>query len=378
MKIVLTGGGSGGHFYPLMAVAEQIYKIAEDERIIEPALYYIGTEEYDPAALVENNITFIRATSGKVRKYFSVRNVTDLVKVFFGTLKAVWQLFTLYPDVVFSKGGYASVPTLLAARFLRIPVIVHESDAHPGRANLLGAKFARWVAVSYPGSEKYFTKTPRERIALTGNPVRQSIAKPAEGGAYEYLDLEAGVPTLFVVGGSQGAQAINDAVLDALPQLLDKYQVIHQVGTANEDMVQSVAHVILERHPHKERYRMFGFLNTLAMRMSAGAADVVIMRAGSGTIFEVASWGRPSIVIPIPEEVSHDQTKNAYAYASTGATVVIEQKNLEPSILLNEIDRIMNDEALQQNMSLAAKSFAKPDAARKIADIILKTALEHE
>ncbi len=378
MKIVLTGGGSGGHFYPLIAVASEINKIAKEEKIIPPALYYIGIEEYDRLALEEHNIAFLRASSGKVRKHFSIRNIIDPFKIIFGSIKAFWQLFTLYPDVIFSKGGYASVPTLIAARFLRIPVIVHESDAVPGRANLFGAKFARWVAVSYPGTSKYFKKTPREKIALTGNPIRASIAKPAVNGAFSYLGLSKSVPTVFILGGSQGAQAINSVILDSLPELLNKYQVIHQTGSANIDDVTGMAKVILHNHPHMDRYKAFGFLNELAIRMSAGAADVLVMRAGSGTIFEAASWGLPSIVIPIPEDVSHDQTKNAFAYANTGAAIVIKQKNLESSILINEIDRIIQDPVLTKNMSHMAKQFSKPDADRKIADIILKTALEHD
>ncbi len=378
MKIVLTGGGSGGHFYPLMAVAGEIYREAAVEKLIEPSLYYIGTDKYDEAALEEHNIMYLNAPSGKVRKYFSIKNIIDPFKVLFGTIKALWQLFTLYPDVIFSKGGYVSVPTIIAARLLRIPVIVHESDAVPGKANLLGAKFARWVATSYPGTAKYFTKTSRDRIALTGNPVRKSIAKPAEEGAHAYLNLDESVPTIFILGGSQGAQAINSAVLDALPKLVDKYQIIHQTGQANIDEVAGIAKVALHKHKYQDRYKAFGFLNTLAMRMSAGAADMLIMRAGSGTIFEAANWELPSIIIPIPEAISHDQTKNAFSYANTGAAVVIKQKNLEPSILINEVNRIMQDKQLMENMSHAAKDFAKPDAATKIAKIILKTALEHE
>jgi len=378
MKIVLTGGGTGGHFYPLMAVAAEIYKIAEDEKIIEPSLYYIGTEEYDSAALAEHNIIFMHAPSGKVRKYFSIRNAIDPFIVLFGTLKALWQLFMLYPDVVFSKGGFVSVPTLVAAWLLRIPIVVHESDAVPGKATKLGARMAKWVAVSYPGASKLLPKVPRDKIALTGNPVRETIATPAKEGAHEYLDLDNGVQTIFVIGGSSGAQAINDAVLDSLPELLTRYQVIHQTGHKNIDKVNGIAKVILKDHPFAERYKSFGFLNTLAIRMSAGAADLLIIRAGSGTIFEAASWGIPSIVVPIPEDISHDQTKNAYAYASTGAAIVIKQKNLEPSILVNEVDRIMRDQTLQDNMSKAARDFSKPKAAHKIANIILKTALGHE
>ncbi len=378
MKIVLTGGGTGGHFYPLMAVAAEIYNIAAEEKIIEPSLYYIGTEEYDRGALAEHNITFIHAPSGKVRKYFSIRNFFDPFIVLFGTIKALWKLFVLYPDVVFSKGGYVSVPTVLAAWLLRIPIVVHESDAVPGKANKLGARLARWVAVSYPGTSQLFPKVPRKKIALTGNPVRASIAKPAKEGAHEYLDLDKAVPTIFVMGGSLGAKAINDTILDALPELLLRYQIIHQTGPKNIDQVNGIAKVILKDHPYAHRYKSFGFLNTLAMRMSAGAADMLIIRAGSGTIFEAANWGLPSIIIPIPEDISHDQTKNAYTYASTGAAVMIKQRNLEPSILINETDRIMQDKTLRENMSKAALAFAKPDAAYKIANIILKTALEHE
>jgi len=378
MKIVLTGGGTGGHFYPLMAVAAEIHEIVATDKIIEPSLYYIGTEEYDSAALAEHNITFMHAPSGKVRKYFSIKNITDPFKVLLGTIKALWQLFVLYPDVVFSKGGYVSVPTLIAAWLLRIPIVVHESDATPGKATRLGAKFARWVAISYPGVTKYLPKVPHDRIALTGNPIRQTIATPANEGAHEYLALDKGIPTIFVIGGSSGAQAINDVILDALPDLLTKYQIIHQTGHKNIEQVNGIAKVILRDHPFAERYKSFGFLNTLAMRMSAGAADMVISRAGSSAIFETANWGLPSIIIPIPEDISHDQTKNAYAYASTGAAIVIKQKNLEPSILVNEVDRIMQDQTLQDNMAHAAKEFATPDAAHKIANIILKTALEHE
>jgi UDP-N-acetylglucosamine--N-acetylmuramyl-(pentapeptide) pyrophosphoryl-undecaprenol N-acetylglucosamine transferase len=359
-------------------VAAEIYKIAEEEKIIEPSLYYIGTEEYDSAALAEYNITFLHAPSGKVRKYFSIRNIIDPFIILFGTIKALWQLFVLYPDVVFSKGGYVSVPTIIAAWLLRIPIVVHESDATPGKATKLGARLARWVAISYPGVSKLLPKIPKDKIAITGNPVRETIAKPAKEGAHEYLGLDKSVPTIFVMGGSLGAQAINEAILDALPELLTRYQIIHQTGYNNIDQVNGIAKVILKDHPFAERYKSFGFLNTLAIRMSAGAADLLIIRAGSGTIFEAANWGIPSIIIPIPEDISHDQTKNAYAYASTGAAVVIKQKNLEPSILINEADRIMQDKVLQDNMSKAALKFAKPDAAHKIANIILKTALEHE
>ncbi len=378
MKIVFTGGGTGGHFYPIIAVAEEIHEIVQEEKLLAPELYYIGPSVLDYEALSEQNIVWKKSSAGKVRRYFSIRNAFDLVKVIIGTIQATIQLFFLYPDVIFSKGGYASVPTTFAARLLRIPVIIHESDAHPGRANVVTAKWAKAIAISFPGVVEYFKGVAESKFALVGNPVRRVLFRPAREGAFTYLNLKEDVPTILILGGSQGAQAINSAVLDALPQLLEKYQVIHQVGADNIEEVRGLANVILSDHPHKDRYRSFGFLNTLAMRMAAGAASLIVTRAGAGSIFETAAWGLPAIVIPLPESISHDQTMNAFAYAREGAAVVIMQKNLTKNILVAEIDRILENEEVRAGMEESAKRFAQPDAARKIARMLINTALKHE
>jgi UDP-N-acetylglucosamine--N-acetylmuramyl-(pentapeptide) pyrophosphoryl-undecaprenol N-acetylglucosamine transferase len=180
------------------------------------------------------------------------------------------------------------------------------------------------------------------------------------------------------MGGSQGAQAINNTVLDAVSDLVTRYNVIHQTGKANLTEVSGVANLILKDSPNQERYRPFGLLNTLAIRMAAGVSALVVSRAGSGTIFEIASWGLPSILIPIPIDISHDQTENAFSYARAGAGVVIEQRNLTQHVLSAEIDRLMNNPDLRATMSEAAKAYARPQAARKVANILLETALEHE
>jgi UDP-N-acetylglucosamine--N-acetylmuramyl-(pentapeptide) pyrophosphoryl-undecaprenol N-acetylglucosamine transferase len=180
------------------------------------------------------------------------------------------------------------------------------------------------------------------------------------------------------MGGSQGAVAINEVVLDALPDLVESYNVVHQAGTANLDEVAGVASVILKDSRHAQRYVPFGLLNTLAIRMAAGIATLIVSRAGSGTIFEVASWGIPAIMIPIPSDISHDQTENAFSYARAGGCIVIEQQNLSPHVLSAEIKRIVDNPEVRAKMSEAARAFAKPQAARKIATVILETALDHE
>jgi UDP-N-acetylglucosamine--N-acetylmuramyl-(pentapeptide) pyrophosphoryl-undecaprenol N-acetylglucosamine transferase len=378
MKIVLTGGGTGGHFYPLIAVAEEIHRLCEESKIIEPKVYYMGPDPYDSLALAENDIEFIRAAAGKVRRYASLLNFLDSFKILFGIIESIWQMYKIYPDVVFSKGGYAAFPTLVACRILAIPVVVHESDASVGRANMYAAKFAKAIAISYPGTEELFPKKVRDRIALTGNPIRSDIAIPAKEGGHTFMSLSSEVPTVLVMGGSSGAQTINSTLLNALPELVARYNVVHQTGRELYEEVEKISTVVLKDNPHKDRYKYFAFLNPLALRMASGIANVFVSRAGSNAIFETAAWGIPSIIIPIPEDVSHDQTKNAFTYARAGACVVIEQKNLTPHILVSEIDRIVNTKEVRDEMSRKAREFARPDAAEKIARTIMEIALEHE
>ena len=374
MKILLTGGGSGGHFYPLIAVAESLNKIAKDENLVSAKLYFMSDSPYDMESLVENDITFIPISAGKMRRYASALNFVDIFKTAFGVIGAIFKVFKIYPDVVFSKGAYASFPVLVAARFLRIPVIIHESDSVPGKTNLWAGKFADRIAVSYPDTAKYF-KT--DKVAWTGNPLRKAVMAFSKNGAHEYLKLEESVPTILIIGGSLGAKLINERILNALPELVNRYQVVHQTGRSNVEEVTKTAEIILANNPNKSRYRIFDYLNNLSLMMAAGASNLIISRAGS-TIFEIAVWGVPSIVIPITDTNGDHQRKNAYAYARSGAASVIEEANLTTNVLIAKIDRILQDKSLQTKMSSSAKEFAKTDAADKIAREIINIALSHE
>lgn len=374
MKILLTGGGTAGHFYPLIAIAEEIHKIAEQENLLPPELFYMSVEPFDRKALFDNGIIFQRAFSGKARLYFSLLNFLDIFRLAFGILKAVVDTYLIYPDVLVSKGGYASIPAVFAARFLRIPIIIHDSDSVPGRANRWAGKFAERIAISWPEAYEYF---PKEKTALTGQPVRREILIPEKHGAHEFLKLQREIPVVLVLGGSQGAKLLNETLLTILPQLVTAYQIVHQTGKKNYREVQELAGVVLKDSPRADAYRPFDYLDDLAMKMAAGAADLVISRAGS-TIFEIAAWGKPSLLIPIRESNGDHQRKNAFGYARRGATVVIEEKNLTPSVLLSEIKKIMSDTALRMKMAEAAQKFFEPDAARKIAREAIKIALAHQ
>lgn len=378
MTIAFTGGGTGGHFYPIIAIAEALNELAREKQLVEVSLYYLAPEPFDEKALFENRITFVRIPAGKVRRYFSLQNVSDFFVTLWGVILAFITLLKIYPDVLVSKGGYASVPALIAARLLRIPVIIHESDSKPGRGSLFAAKYAAKIAISFESAASYFPQAVQGKIARTGIPVRRALMRVESEGAKSYLSLESGIPTVLVLGGSQGAVRINDAVLSALLELVAFANVIHQTGTRNLVDVQAVANVVLHQSPHASRYHVEGYLSETALQRAAGAADLVVSRAGAGSIVEIATWKKPSIIIPIPEAVSHDQRTNAYAYARTGAAVVIEEANLASHLLVAEIKRITGDLALARNMGEKAATFADPDAARIIAEAILDIALKHE
>jgi len=295
MKIVFTGGGTGGHFYPIIAVVQKVNQIIDNEHIIGAKLYYFSDSPYDKKMLVENELFYEEIKAGKMRTYFSFQNFFDIFKIFFGTINAIFKLFSIYPDVVFGKGGYASFSTIFAARILGIPVLIHESDSAPGRVNLWAGRFAKKVAVSFREATVYF---PKENVAWTGQPIRTEIEHGApRKEALEYFKLEEKIPIIVILGGSQGAELINNVVLDALPRLIKNYQIIHQTGIKKFKTVSMQAEVILAGEKDKTRYLPLPFLNSLQMKMVAGSATIIISRAGS-TLFEIASWGVPSILVP--------------------------------------------------------------------------------
>ncbi len=378
MKILLTGGGTGGHFYPIIAIAEELNETAKENRLLKPELYFMSTDPYNETLLYENNITFVGVSAGKVRRKMSLVNIflnfLDLFSTFFGVIGATWNMFKIYPDVVFGKGGYASFPALFAARILFIPVVIHESDNKPGKVNKWAGKFARKIAVSYPEAAAYFKA---DKTAYTGNPIRKSTLDPLSTDSHEFFGFDPNIQTILILGGSTGSRFINEAIMDALPELVKKYQIIHQVGNNNAGVMKETSEVVLQGSQFKNRYKMFPYLNVITLRRASGVANMVISRAGS-TIFEIASWEKPSIIVPIPEPTSHDQRTNAYAYARTGSAIVIEEKNMAPGVLVSEIDRILSNPTEIQKMSESAKAFARRDSAELIAKEILTIGLEHE
>ncbi|MFH1460806.1 MAG: undecaprenyldiphospho-muramoylpentapeptide beta-N-acetylglucosaminyltransferase [Patescibacteria group bacterium] len=371
MRILFTGGGTGGHIFPIVAVARQlnkIYQSAEQTETLE--MYFLGAGGLTDI-LIKEGIKVKTILAGKMRRYFSLMNIVDLFKLPISLIQAFFYLYFWMPDVIFSKGGYGSLSVVLVAWLYRIPVLVHESDTIPGLANKLGGKLAKRVAVGFVSAEKYFSE---KRTAFIGNPIRPELAQLCLAANQEniqkartFFGLNEQKPIIFIVGGSQGAQAINELVLIVLPKLLEKYQVIHQVGNNNLEQVK----LILGQNLPTD-YHIYGFLEENQMAAAYLLADLIVSRAGAGTISEIAICAKPSILIPLPQSAGDHQRSNAFAYAQAGAATVVEQSNLTPNIFLGEIIQILDNPELKQKMAANAKNFSQPEAAIKIVQELIE------
>lgn len=374
MKILFAGGGTGGHFYPLIAVARSIYKIAEQRKIARTDIFFMSDDSVDAKLLNREHIIFIKISAGKIRRYFSILNISDLIKTFFGIIFSFRKIYSLLPDVVFGKGGYASFPALFSAKILKIPVVIHESDSVPGFVNSWAGKWANRVLISFSESARFFDS---KKIIISGNPIRSSVVGGNLTEALEHFNLEQNIPTILIIGGSQGSNKINETILSIIPQLVSKYQIIHQTGHKNFADISSRAKVILESVALKHRYHVVPFLSEGDMKNASCAASLVVSRAGAGAIFEIAAWGLASIIIPLPNSAQNHQRENAYNYAKTGACEVLEESNLAPNILISQINKILENDEKLKLMKNGAISFSRRDAADIIAQEILNLGI-HE
>jgi UDP-N-acetylglucosamine--N-acetylmuramyl-(pentapeptide) pyrophosphoryl-undecaprenol N-acetylglucosamine transferase len=374
MKILFTGGGTGGHIFPIVAIAREIRTIYPKTGSggypgVPLEFYYLGPkDDFSSALLQQEDFKIKKIVSGKIRRYFSLQNFVDILfKIPFGIIQSFFILLATKPDLVFSKGGSGSVAVTYSARFLNIPVFLHESDVVPGLSNQTTAKWAKKIFTSFPKTE-YFNLG---KVIVTGNPIRKEVLDGDKMKASEIFNLTLSKPIFLIMGGSQGAEAINDFVLRILNDLLKDYEIIHVTGNENVKGATAEAQVVINKDLDRY-YHPVGFLNEEKIKHAYKAADLIISRSGSGSIFEIAAVGKPSILIPLPSAAGDHQSKNAYVYAESGASIVVEQENLTPNFFMEKIQLLfLSPEKLQQ-MSESALAFAKPLAARAIAREILE------
>ncbi len=336
--IAFTGGGTGGHIYPGLAVIEELRRQGFRGRIV-----WIGSEkELDRSIVTGEGIEYVAIPSGKFRRELSLRNITDLGKIVAGYMRAKAILKSLGPSLLFSKGGYVSVPPCRAAASLGIPVITHESDTSPGLATRLNSKSATLILTSWEATARYFPEPVRAKIVRVGNPVRPALFRGDAARGLSMLGFERGRPLLFVLGGSQGAREVNALVLASLPLLCPSVQVVHQTGKANFDEVMAS---IPDDPVIRASYRPLAYIGPEIADIYA-ASTIVAGRAGAGTVWEAASLGKPMVLIPLSGSGTRgDQVENAALAAQAGAATVLEGAQLCPSAFADAVKKYLDPTA---------------------------------
>lgn len=322
-KIVLTGGGTAGHVTPNLALVDKLKDLDYD-------ITYIGRKDKKKfiieKELCENqNIKYYGISSGKLRRYLSFENAKDSVKVLKGTADALVLLKKINPDIVFSKGGFVTAPVIFASKMLKIPVIIHESDLSPGLANKMSIPSAKIVLTSFEETIAYL---PKDKGIVTGPPIREELLNGSFDKGKKLCNFTYNKPVILVIGGSSGAKNINEAIVNNLETLTNKYNIIHICGKGNLTSVEN------------DSYREIEYIKD-SLKDVLAYSDIVISRAGSNSIFELLSLNKPNILIPLPKEVSRgDQIENAKVFEEKGYSVVLEEKSLNRDTLLLSIDNL--------------------------------------
>lgn len=352
-KIVMTGGGTAGHVTPNIALMPALKNAGYE-------ISYIGSYEGIEKGLIEGqNIPYYGISSGKLRRYFDIKNFSDPFKVLKGYRQSVKLLKQLKPDIVFSKGGFVSVPVILAAKRCKIPSIIHESDITPGLANKLAIPNATKVCCNFPETLQYL---PKEKAVLTGSPIRKELLSGDAGKALSFCGFtDENKPVILIIGGSTGSKAINTAIRELLPELLKKYNIIHLCGKGNlEESLSSLSGYAQFEYINKELSDLF----TLS--------SLVISRAGANAICELLALHKPNILIPLSAAASRgDQILNAASFEKAGYSYVLEEEKVSNETLLTAINHVIENKAAYVT---AMKNSSSKDSIEIILDLIQEVA----
>ncbi len=371
IRLTIAGGGTGGHVLPALAVVEEL----RQRRLVADLLWIGSDSGIERDAASGAGIPFRSVQTGKLRRYFSLQTLTDAARLPLGAAQARRALAAFRPDVVFSTGGFVSVPTVVAAKGIA-PVLTHEQTAILGLATRIDARFADVLAVSWDQTAAS-ARAIHRRVVVTGNPVRASLNQGDAASARATFGFSADLPLLYVTGGARGASPLNTRIERLLQGLLEHCQVLHQTGpqSANDDRTRLLAQRA-EWPPHlRDRYQPVEFVGPELPDVYA-AADLILGRAGAGTVAELAFLGKPAILIPLPGAGGDEQSRNARILADVDGAVLVPQAQATPEHLREIITKLLADPERRRRMGESARSVAKPDAAARLADVLLDLAEE--
>lgn len=349
MKIVFTGGGTAGSVVPLIAIHNHLEKSIPGMQTL-----FIGTRRGQPekALLRNRDIIFTSIFSGKMRRYFDIRNLSDTILILIGFFQAIVKLIKFKPSVVVGAGSFTSVPVIFAAKFLNIPVLIHQQDIRPSLSNLLVRGIVDRITVTFKKSLEDFK---RKKAIHTGNPFRSSIKDGDKQRFYRNFGMKSELPVVFIMGGGTGAQFINELVVRSFDRLVEQYQIVHTTGEGKSVVV-----------PNHSNYVQREFISDEIPDVFA-AADVVVSRAGLSSITELSALGKPSIIIPIPN--SH-QEDNAHFLKSQNAAIILTQDDTTPHSLLTALSKLFDNTQTRESLSIQIRGLMPHDAALQISNQI--------
>lgn len=348
-RLIFTGGGTGGHVYPALALIENLQKDGYD-------ISWIGSRSGIEYKIIKKmNIKFYSIPCGKLRRYFSLLNFIDIFKIAFGFIFSLIIFLVKKPDLIFSKGGYVTVPPILAGRLLGIKSITHESDYSPGLATRINSRFVDCIFVPYSETREYFSNKLKDKVVVTGNPVRSDFFNPDRNKGLEIMGFENDNPVILVLGGSLGAKEINDLILESRAELTKKYNIYHQMGSNN--YIAS----------NNNNYKSIPFIRE-NMSDIIKAADLVISRAGAGAIWEFVTVGTPSLLIPLTVGSRGDQVLNANYFSEKGAAMVLKDKDVTSNNLNKLLNSYFSD--TREVMKKSIEEFSKINYTEQICKLI--------
>lgn len=374
LRILVTGGGTAGHISPALALIA-VLKELEPSAQFQYVGSHGGMERKQVEAL---GVPFVAVSTGKLRRYVSAQNVADWFRVPLGVAQARRAIARFEPDVVLATGGYVAVPPVVAAGLLHIPVLIHEQTTQIGLANKICARFASKIALSWDAALTHLEPKLKAKAWVAGNPIRPQIFGGIASRAVQHFSLsDEFLPVIYITGGSLGARKINLAVEECLPELLQKARVIHQCGAqeneAERDFDRLTRARLLLSPELQKRYALTPFVKDELKDVFA-LADLVVGRAGAGTVSELCALGKAALYVPLVPTGGDEQTKNAKMAQSVGAAKVLEQEQCDGARLLSAICALLEDKSGLKAMEDAAKTLAKPNAGREIARAVLELA----
>lgn len=355
-KILLTGGGTAGHVTPNIALLPQLQELNYE-------IKYIGSYDGIEKKLIEEiGIPYKGISSGKFRRYMSAKNFTDPFRVIKGYSEAKRFVKEYKPDVLFSKGGFVSVPVVLACKKYKVPIIIHESDMTPGLANKISIPYAQTICHNFPETKKYL---PADKSLLTGSPIRAELLQGSKEAGLKLCGFTPDKPVIMVTGGSLGALALNKAVRDALPELLKDFQIVHLCGKGKID----------ESLKNTPSYIQFEYIKE-DMKNIFAIADVIISRAGANAICEIQALCKPNILVPLPASASRgDQILNAASFKTQGFSEILDEEDITTASLISTVKNVYKNRDKYIN---AMKSSQSNDAVNTIINLIEKTVKKAE